>query len=171
MPGDSSSSRGPSGAGKSTVVRRAGSPVPPAARPERFGHHPAPPAGGAGRRGLLFPQRARSSSGGAEAGEFLECNEVFGRGHWYGTLQSEVASRLGAGKWVILEIDVEGAMSVLAAHTRGGDHLYPPRLAGRARAPPAAAEHRKRRRRSSVGWKSPAANWLCKTSIPGKSTT
>ena len=51
-----------------------------------------------------------------EAGAFLECKEVFGRGDWYGTLQSEVASGLGAGKWVVLEIDVEGAMSVLAAH-------------------------------------------------------
>ncbi len=26
-----------------------------------------------------------------ERGEFLECFEVFGRGHWYGTLQSQVA--------------------------------------------------------------------------------
>jgi len=51
-----------------------------------------------------------------EAGAFLECKEVFGRGDWYGTLQSEVASGLGAGKWVILEIDVEGAMSILASH-------------------------------------------------------
>jgi len=51
-----------------------------------------------------------------EAGAFLEFKEVFGRGDWYGTLQSEVASGLGAGKWVVLEIDVEGAMSVLAAH-------------------------------------------------------
>ncbi len=48
-----------------------------------------------------------------QAGEFLECCEVFGRGYWYGTLKSEVASGLAAGKWVILEIDVEGAMKVL----------------------------------------------------------
>ncbi len=45
-----------------------------------------------------------------EAGEFLECCEVFGRGHWYGTLRSEVAPRLAAGKWVVLEIDVDGAL-------------------------------------------------------------
>jgi guanylate kinase len=51
-----------------------------------------------------------------DAGAFLEFKEVFSRGDWYGTLQSEVASGLGAGKWVILEIDVEGAMSVLATH-------------------------------------------------------
>jgi guanylate kinase len=48
-----------------------------------------------------------------EAGEFLECVEVFGRGHWYGTLWSEVRSSLARGKWVILEIDVDGAREVL----------------------------------------------------------
>lgn len=46
-------------------------------------------------------------------GEFLECKEVFGMGHWYGTLRDQVASGLTAGNWVILEIDVQGAMSVL----------------------------------------------------------
>jgi guanylate kinase len=51
-----------------------------------------------------------------EAGEFLECCEVFGRGHWYGTPNSEVGPSLVAGKWVLLEIDVEGARSVLEAY-------------------------------------------------------
>jgi guanylate kinase len=49
-------------------------------------------------------------------GEFLESFEVFGRGHWYGTLQSEVAPRLAAGKWVVLEIDVEGTLAVLRTY-------------------------------------------------------
>ncbi len=48
-----------------------------------------------------------------EAGEFLECCEVYGRGDWYGTLRAEVAPRLAAGKWVVLEIDVQGTLSVL----------------------------------------------------------
>ena len=48
-----------------------------------------------------------------EAGEFLECCEVFGRGYWYGTLKSEVTPRLAAGKWVVLEIDVQGTLAVL----------------------------------------------------------
>jgi guanylate kinase len=43
---------------------------------------------------------------------FLECKEVFGRGHWYGTLCSQVITGLQAGRWVILEIDVEGAAVV-----------------------------------------------------------
>ena len=47
-----------------------------------------------------------------EDGEFLECMEVFGRGHWYGTLWSEVSPSLEVGKWVILEIDVDGALEV-----------------------------------------------------------
>jgi guanylate kinase len=48
------------------------------------------------------------------AGEFLECCEVFGTGHWYGTLLDEVLPSLEAGKWVVLEIDVEGAKTVLS---------------------------------------------------------
>jgi guanylate kinase len=48
-----------------------------------------------------------------EAGEFLECKEVFGRGDWYGTLQTQVSAGLAAGKWVLLEIDVDGTLAVL----------------------------------------------------------
>jgi guanylate kinase len=48
-----------------------------------------------------------------EADDFLESFEVFGHGHWYGTLRDEVASSLAAGKWVVLEIDVNGAMQVI----------------------------------------------------------
>lgn len=46
-------------------------------------------------------------------GHFLECFEVFGQGYWYGTLWSEVTTGLEAGRWVVLEIDVHGAMEVL----------------------------------------------------------
>jgi guanylate kinase len=45
-------------------------------------------------------------------GEFLECFEVFG-GAWYGTLRSEVFPRLAAGQWVVLRIDVQGALAVM----------------------------------------------------------
>lgn len=47
------------------------------------------------------------------AGDFLESFEVHGRGTWYGTLRREVAPSLAAGKWVILEIDVQGMQAVL----------------------------------------------------------
>ena len=49
-------------------------------------------------------------------GEFLESTEVFGRGHWYGTLREPVATGLNEGKWIVLEIDVEGAAKVLAVY-------------------------------------------------------
>lgn len=49
-------------------------------------------------------------------GEFLECCEVFGYGHWYGTLEAPVTTGLQAGNWVILEVDVEGAAKVLKHH-------------------------------------------------------
>ncbi|HEX3997227.1 MAG TPA: guanylate kinase [Pirellulales bacterium] len=102
---------GPSGVGKTTVVgqvyprcSRLVASVSATTRPPRPGevdgrdYHFLPPEEFARRR---------------EAGEFLECCEVFGRGYWYGTLRSEVAPRLAAGKWVVLEIDVQGALAVL----------------------------------------------------------
>ncbi len=51
-----------------------------------------------------------------ERGDFLECCEVFGHGYWYGTLVDQVAPGLSAGKWVVLEIDVEGARAVVARY-------------------------------------------------------
>lgn len=108
---------GPSGVGKSTLLRRL---------IERF----------PGRLRLSVSATTRSPrpgekdgvdyyflSGGdfarrREAGEFLECFEVFGRGHWYGTLRSEVAPAGGVTasgedpRWVILDIDVDGAAKV-----------------------------------------------------------
>ena len=46
------------------------------------------------------------------ADEFLECFEVFGTGTWYGTLRKTVEEGLAAGRWVVLEIDVQGAKKV-----------------------------------------------------------
>jgi guanylate kinase len=42
-----------------------------------------------------------------DAGEFAECAEV--HGNMYGTLRSEVQRVLGAGKHVVMDIDVQGA--------------------------------------------------------------
>lgn len=47
-----------------------------------------------------------------EAGDFLECFEVFGRGYWYGTLKSTVDAILSKGDSVLLEIDVNGMQQV-----------------------------------------------------------
>lgn len=103
---------GPSGAGKSTVVRHLldNCPLPielsvsaTTRKPREGEEH--------GVHYWFFDQEEFSDR--RERGEFLECMEVFGRGHWYGTLKSTVTTGLNEGKWVLLEIDVNGAMAVL----------------------------------------------------------
>jgi guanylate kinase len=103
---------GPSGAGKSTVVQRllADCPVPLCLSVSATTRAPRPGEQDGVHYHFLTPeefQRRRAR------GDFLECKEVFGRGDWYGTLRSEVATGHAAGKWVLLEIDVQGALSVL----------------------------------------------------------
>lgn len=103
---------GPSGAGKTTVLRRvfeqANVPlvqsVSATTRPPRAGE-----VDGQAYHFLSAEEFDRRRA----AGEFLECFEVFGRGYWYGTLREAVTPSLLTGKWVVLEIDVDGAMSVL----------------------------------------------------------
>lgn len=103
---------GPSGVGKSTVLRdllarfpgRLRLAVSATTRPPRPGEEPG--------KDYHFLSQAAFDQRQAR-GEFIECCEVFGHGHWYGTLRSEVTPSLQQGKWVILEIDVNGARSVL----------------------------------------------------------
>ena len=47
-----------------------------------------------------------------EKDEFLEFFEVFGSGNLYGTLKNTVQEKLSAGAWVVLEIDVQGALKI-----------------------------------------------------------
>lgn len=104
---------GPSGAGKSTIVRKLleECPLPLAVsvsattRPPRRGE-----SEGVDYYFLSADEFARRRA----AGEFLECMDY--AGNWYGTLQSQVASGLAAGKWVLLEIDVAGTRAVLEKH-------------------------------------------------------
>lgn len=103
---------GPSGAGKSTVVKRLldNCPLPielsvsATTRPPRQGEVD-------GVDYVFIDHETFEAK--RKAGEFLECMEVFGRGHWYGTLKSTVESGLAAGKWMLLEIDVKGALSIV----------------------------------------------------------
>ena len=102
---------GPSGVGKTTILRRLLESLPQlipsvsaTTRPPRAGE----------RNGVdyhfLTPEefeRRRAD------GRFLECCRVYGRQHWYGTLVDEVAPRMASGAWVVLEIDVEGTLSIL----------------------------------------------------------
>jgi len=106
---------GPSGAGKTTVLRGVFehcrqplvASVSATTRPQRPGE-----VDGIDYHFLTdeeFQRRRRR-------GDFLECFEVFGRGHWYGTLRREVRTGLQAGKWVVLEIDVQGALAVIESY-------------------------------------------------------
>ena len=103
---------GPSGAGKSTVVRRLleTCPIPlqlsvsVTTRPQR--------AGEVDGRDYQFVSKEQFQQM-RDAGAFLECKEVFGRGDWYGTLAEAVEEGLAAGKWILLEIDVEGAKAIM----------------------------------------------------------
>ncbi|MDO4574867.1 MAG: guanylate kinase [Planctomycetia bacterium] len=44
---------------------------------------------------------------------FIECKQVYGRNVWYGTLRGEVEEELRRGRWVMLEIDVDGTADVV----------------------------------------------------------
>ncbi len=102
---------GPSGAGKTTVVEglleRCKLPlaksVSATTRPPRQGERD-----GIDYHFLSSEEFLRRR----EAGDFLECFEVYGRGYWYGTLRDSVSTSLNQEKWVLLEIDVQGAREV-----------------------------------------------------------
>jgi guanylate kinase len=102
---------GPSGVGKSTVLRQL-----LARHPDRLRlsvsattRRPRPGEVDAVDYYFLSPEEFVRRR---EAGEFLESCEVFGQGCWYGTLWSEVTPSPNDQKWVILDIDVEGAEKV-----------------------------------------------------------
>lgn len=103
---------GPSGAGKSTIVRELLGSCPLPLRLSVSATTRAPRPGEQNGVNYHFLTLAEFAQRRA-AGEFLECKEVFGRGDWYGTLESEVQAGLRQGCWMVLEIDVEGAMAVL----------------------------------------------------------
>ena len=103
---------GPSGAGKSTVVRHlleecdlplklsVSATTRSPREGEKHGQH-------------YFFLSDEEFQQRREAGGFLECREVFGLGCWYGTLREQVTTGLKAGNWVILEIDVQGAVALM----------------------------------------------------------
>ncbi|MEE2642842.1 MAG: guanylate kinase [Planctomycetota bacterium] len=102
---------GPSGVGKSTVVKRVleDSPVPLVLSISATTREPRDGEVDGVHYHFLSRQEFEERR---QKGEFLEFKEVFRHGNWYGTLKSTVASGLSEGKWVLLEIDVEGAISV-----------------------------------------------------------
>ncbi len=99
---------GPSGVGKSTVVAGLIERLAPAIRLSVSATTRAPRPGEVDGQQYHFLSAVEFNAR-REAGDFLECMEVFDRGHWYGTLYEEVRPSLARGQWVILEIDVDGA--------------------------------------------------------------
>jgi guanylate kinase len=103
---------GPSGVGKTTVLKRLfeRAPVPLVASVSATTRPPRPgEVDGEDYHFLSDEEFTRLH----QRGDFLEAFEVFGRGYWYGTLLEEVTTGLQAGKWVVLEIDVQGALAVM----------------------------------------------------------
>ncbi len=102
---------GPSGVGKSTVLRSLVARFPDRLRLSVSATTRQPRPGEVEGVDYYFLTPAEFARR-RQAGEFLECCEVFGRGHWYGTLLSEVRPSPDDQKWVILDIDVDGAEKV-----------------------------------------------------------
>jgi guanylate kinase len=105
---------GPSGVGKTTILRLLLADLPhlipsvsATTRPPRVGEQ-----NGVDYHFIPIEEFERRRS----AGDFLECCQVYGRQYWYGTLVDEVTPRLASGEWVVLEIDVEGTLSILARY-------------------------------------------------------
>jgi guanylate kinase len=102
---------GPSGVGKSTVLRRLLARHPHRLRLSISATTRSPRPGEVDGVDYYF-LTADEFGRRRDAGEFLESCEVFGQGCWYGTLLSEVTPSRNDQKWVILDIDVEGAEKV-----------------------------------------------------------
>jgi guanylate kinase len=98
---------GPSGVGKSTICRRLSVELPAefaVSATTRVGK--PQDAFGKKYRFVAEPDFRRM----LEREEFLEYAYVFG--NWYGTLRKPVDEGLAAGRTILLEIDVQGAMQV-----------------------------------------------------------
>ncbi|MDR1483686.1 MAG: guanylate kinase [Planctomycetaceae bacterium] len=102
---------GPSGVGKGTLLKRvfAESGFPLEMSVSATTRSPRPNEKNGEHYHFLTHEQFQSKK---NAGEFLECFEVFGKGTWYGTLRANVESAMAAGNYVVLEIDVKGANEI-----------------------------------------------------------
>jgi guanylate kinase len=113
---------GPSGVGKSTVCRALSVAVPAEFAPSAT-TRAGKPQDAFGKP--YFFVKEPEFRHRLEAGEFLEYAYVFG--NWYGTLKKPVDEGLAAGRTMLLEIDVQGAIQVHKLFPRSmGVFILPP---------------------------------------------
>lgn len=103
---------GPSGSGKSTLVQRVLRQAPMRLRRSVSATTRPPRPGEVDGQSYHFLS-PEGFDRWRQDGEFLECFEVYGQGHWYGTPRREVEPWLAQGYWVLLEIDVNGTKAIL----------------------------------------------------------
>jgi guanylate kinase len=103
---------GPSGAGKSTVVKELLERCPLPLKISVSATTRSPRVGEVDGQDYFFLSKAEFDRKRL-AGDFLEYKEVYGRGDWYGTLEAVVSAGRNRGDWLILEIDVEGALAIM----------------------------------------------------------
>ena len=101
----------PSGCGKSTIIGRLLQ--EPDALPLKFSvsatnRSPRPGETDGVSYHFLSTDEFRNA---VQAGEFIEWEEVY-PGRYYGTLRSEIDSKIAAGHNVVRDVDVKGALSV-----------------------------------------------------------
>ena len=144
----------PSGTGKTTVVERLVQAVPDLSLSRSYTSRPARP-GEADGVDYNFITRARFEEMIA-ADDFLEWADVFG--NLYGTCGSDAGRELGAGRDLVLVIDVQGARQVRRrCPDTVGVFVLPPdfatlerRLRGRSKDPEDAIQRRLRTARAEV---------------------
>lgn len=105
---------GPSGSGKTTIVERLLREAPMRLVKSVSATTRAPRAGEVHGDAYYFLSLDEFQTR-LKRDEFLETAEVY-QGLWYGTLKSEVDRARRAGGWAFLEIDVEGALKVIALY-------------------------------------------------------
>ena len=103
---------GPSGSGTSTIVQQLVQECPVPLRLSVSATTRDPRPGEVHGEHYYFLSLAEFEAR-RQRDEFMECAEVHRTGNWYGTLWSEVDVAQSLGKWSVLEIDVEGAQSVM----------------------------------------------------------
>ena len=108
---------GPSGSGKTTIVNRllTDSPVPLMKSVSATTRPPRPQEIDGQDYHFLTPETFQAK---LQADQFLESAEVFSSGFYYGTLKSEIDRAAELGRWVFLEIDVQGALNVVQKYPR-----------------------------------------------------